>query len=41
MRGELFLPLWTERAVQRLFVKKQGEWRYVITGCVKVTLFFW
>ena len=40
MLGELSRPRWMEKAVQRLFVKKQEGDGQVITECVKVTSFF-
>lgn len=41
MPGELSRLRWMEKAVQRLFVKKQEGEGLVITECVKVTSFFW
>lgn len=40
MPGELSRPRWMEKAVQRLFVKKQEGEGLVVTECVKVTSFF-
>ena len=41
MPGELSRLRWMEKAVQRLFVKKQEGEGLVRTECVKVTSFFW